>query len=222
MYLEDLSSIFFKILLIILFIAFLFLQKSVLLQIKDFEFLLLMYICMFASCFILNVNDLMLFFFLLELQSLTIYILVASSRKSNFSTEAALKYFITGSFASGLILFGISLIYGFSGLTNFLDLSCFSHSLYLIKNTNEMVFYGYLFGVVILIIGIFFKLGVVPFHMWMPDAYDGASFVVMSFISTLPKIPIVYFLVKFFGYFLADVFFFYQGLLLFVSFMSIF
>lgn len=164
-YLESYSTIVIKLLILTFFFLYLLVckfynSKS---QLIDFEFLILMHIAVFASCLLLNANDLLSFFFTLELQSLCLYILVASRQNSSFSTEAALKYFIMGSFSSGLILFGISLIYGFTGLYNFDDLSLFSSFFH--ECRLSLVFSGFLVGSVFLMVGVFFKLGAAPFHM---------------------------------------------------------
>jgi NADH:ubiquinone oxidoreductase subunit 2 (subunit N) len=116
----------------------------------------------------LNSNDLLSLFFIVELQSLTFYILVASKQTSSFSTESGLKYFILGCFSSGIILFGISLIYGFTGLLSYTDLTLFLSEAQVTSfslNSNSMSFSGFLIGFLLLTAGFLFKLGSVPFHM---------------------------------------------------------
>jgi NADH:ubiquinone oxidoreductase subunit 2 (subunit N) len=107
-------------------------------------------------------------FFVIELQSLSLYILVSSKQTSSLSTESGLKYFILGCFSSGLMLFGISLIYGFTGLLSYDDLSLYtSTGLLNISNSyvNFFTFFGFVAGLLFLTIGILFKLGAAPFHM---------------------------------------------------------
>lgn len=220
-YLENYSTIVIKFLILGSFLVYLLIYKfyNSKTLINDFEFLLLTYIVVFSSCILVNSNDLLSFFFSLELQSLSLYILVASRQNSSFSTEAALKYFIMGSFSSGLILFGISLLYGFTGLYNFDDLSIFSSFFY--ECNLNLVFFGFLMGLVFFMVGVFFKLGAVPFHMWMPDVYDGSPMLVLAFVSLIPKISIIYIFFNLCYYVFFALFFFYQLSFVYVAIFSI-
>jgi NADH:ubiquinone oxidoreductase subunit 2 (subunit N) len=170
-YYSDLSIVFFKNLILITFLVFLFSVKNYVFYFKnyDFEFILVLLISLFSSLLILNSNDLISLFFILELQSLTFYILVSSRQVSSFSTEAGLKYFIMGCFSSGIILFGISLIYGFTGLLSYSDLSLFLSAIIMPGIQKSAIlalsFNGFVFGLTLLTIGLLFKLGAVPFHM---------------------------------------------------------
>lgn len=168
-YFSDYSSLFFKNLIIIFFCFFIFLFLNYLEFHKnyDFEFLVVLFLSLFSSVLIINSNDLLSLFFIIELQSLSFYIIVASKQTSSFSTEAALKYFVLGSFSSGVILFGISLIYGFTGLLSFDDLSLYS-SAFANSLTYENVsipLTGLIVGLMFLTVGLLFKVGAVPFHM---------------------------------------------------------
>lgn len=169
-YYNDLSSTTVKNFLLIGFFLFLFSVKNYLNSLKsfDFEFVLVLYLSLFSSILILNSNDLLSLFFIIELQSLTFYVLVSSKQTSSFSTESGLKYFILGCFSSGVILFGISVVYGFTGLLSYSDLSLFVSSIQL-DNTasfiHTFVTGGLVIGILLITIGIFFKLGAVPFHM---------------------------------------------------------
>jgi len=116
----------------------------------------------------------------LELLSLSLYAMVAMQRDSSTASEAAMKYFILGAIASGMLLYGISMIYGATGS---LDLATVSQVV-ATKQDNIIL----IFGLVFLIIGIAFKLGAVPFHMWVPDVYHGAPTAVTLFIATAPKL----------------------------------
>ena len=109
-------------------------------------------------------NDLIVFYVGLELQSLALYVLAAFKRDNILSSESGLKYFILSALSSGLLLYGCSLIYGFSSSTNF-DL---------IYQNSESIKYGIIFGVVFILVGLAFKITAVPFHMWAPDVYDGS------------------------------------------------
>lgn len=118
----------------------------------------------------------------LELLSLCMYAMVAIDRDSPIATEAAMKYFVLGALASGLLLYGMSMIYGVTGS---LDITNISNAVAAGQIVNDTVL---LFGIVFVIIGLAFKLGAVPFHMWIPDVYHGAPTPVTLFISTAPKI----------------------------------
>src|SRR6185437_1450942 len=108
--------------------------------------------------------DLLTLYVGLELQSLAAYVLAAFHRRDSRSTEAGLKYFVLGALASGILLYGISLLYGFTGTTRFVGIAAALHGS---LGTGE------LFGLVFLLAGIAFKVAAVPFHMWTPDVYEG-------------------------------------------------
>jgi NADH:ubiquinone oxidoreductase subunit 2 (subunit N) len=169
-YYNDVAVVFFKNIILIGFLIFTFAIKQYLSYFKyyDFEFILVLFISLFSSLLILNSNDLISLFFIIELQSLTFYILVASKQTSSFSTESGLKYFILGCFSSGIILFGISLIYGFTGLLSYTDLTLFLSEVYVTDFTLDSSFFsfsGFLIGFLLLTVGFLFKLGSAPFHM---------------------------------------------------------
>lgn len=170
-YYNDLPIILVKNFLLISFFIFLFSIKNYLKTLKnfDFEFILVLYLSLFSSVLILNSNDLVSLFFIIELQSLTFYVLVSSKQTSSFSTESGLKYFILGCFSSGIILFGISLIYGFTGLLSYSDLSLFISSIDFVNLSQSslhiFVNSGLMVGFLLITVGIIFKLGGVPFHM---------------------------------------------------------
>jgi NADH-quinone oxidoreductase subunit N len=117
----------------------------------------------------------------LELMSLSLYALVAADRDSARSSEAAMKYFVLGALASGLLLYGMSMVYGATGS---LELSAIAQSIYHQADNKTVL----LFGLVFIVAGIAFKLGVVPFHMWVPDVYHGAPTAVTLLIASAPKI----------------------------------
>jgi NADH:ubiquinone oxidoreductase subunit 2 (subunit N) len=169
-YFNDPSAVFFKNLLMFGFLLFLFSVRNYLIKLKnyDFEFILVLIISLFSSTLLLNSGDLVSLFFIIELQSLSFYILVASKQTSSFSTESGLKYFILGCFSSGVILFGISLIYGFTGLLSYADLSLFVSSFSFSSSGGLGLYFpfgGLVVGLTLLTIGFLFKLGSVPFHM---------------------------------------------------------
>ena len=132
-------------------------------------------------------NDLMVFYMGLELQSLALYVLATFNRDQLKSSEAGLKYFVLSALSSGLLLYGCSLIYGFSGSTNF---NIISNQL----NSNEYVL---TFGIVFIIVGLAFKISAVPFHMWAPDVYQGSPTTVTLFFTMVPKIAALTVFIRF-------------------------
>jgi NADH-quinone oxidoreductase subunit N len=132
-------------------------------------------------------NDLMVFYMGLELQSLALYVLATFNRDQLKSSEAGLKYFVLSALSSGLLLYGCSLIYGFSGSTNF---NIISSQL----NSNEYVL---TFGIVFILVGLAFKISAVPFHMWAPDVYEGSPTSVTLFFTMVPKIAALTVFIRF-------------------------
>ena len=128
----------------------------------------------------------------LEILSLSLYTLIAIARERAGAVEAALKYFVLGAIASGLLLYGMSMIYGISGSLNINEIASFAANANLASRETLILN----FGLVFLVIGIAFKLGAVPFHMWVPDVYQGAPTAVTLFLSTVPKIAAVAMLVR--------------------------
>ena len=132
-------------------------------------------------------NDLMVFYIGLELQSLALYVLATFNRDQLKSSEAGLKYFVLSALSSGLLLYGCSLIYGFSGSTNF-DL---------ISNQLNSTNYVLTFGIVFILVGLAFKISAVPFHMWAPDVYEGSPTSVTLFFTMVPKIAALTVFIRF-------------------------
>ena len=132
-------------------------------------------------------NDLMVFYMGLELQSLALYVLATFNRDQLKSSEAGLKYFVLSALSSGLLLYGCSLIYGFSGSTNF---NVISSQL----NSNEYVL---TFGIVFILVGLAFKISAVPFYMWAPDVYEGSPTSVTLFFTMVPKIAALTVFIRF-------------------------
>ena len=132
-------------------------------------------------------NDLMVFYIGLELQSLALYVLASFNRDQLKSSESGLKYFVLSALSSGLLLYGCSLIYGFSGSTNF-DV---------IADTVSSNNYGLTFGIVFILVGLSFKISAVPFHMWAPDVYEGSPTTVTLFFSIVPKIAALTVFIRF-------------------------
>lgn len=149
---------------------------------KKYEFSVVILFAVLGMLMMVSANDLMSLYLGLELQSLALYVLAAFRRDSVRSTEAGLKYVILGSVASGLLLYGMSLVYGFSGTTNFTVLA---------EVLGDGAPTGVIVGLTFVIAGLAFKVSAAPFHMWTPDVYEGAPTPVTSFMAVAPKIAAI-------------------------------
>lgn len=156
------------------------------------EYFVLVMLSMLGMMVMVSGYSLLTLYLGLEILSLSLYTLIAIARERAGAIEAALKYFVLGAIASGLLLYGMSMIYGISGSINITDIATFAANSTLAS--REMLILN--FGLVFLVIGIAFKLGAVPFHMWVPDVYQGAPTSVTMFLSTVPKIAAVAMLVR--------------------------
>ncbi|MFT4794902.1 MAG: NADH-quinone oxidoreductase subunit N [Paracoccaceae bacterium] len=145
-----------------------------------FEFPIIVAMAVLGMMVMVSAGDLMSLYMGLELQSLSLYIIAAFRRDSVRSTEAGLKYFVLGALSSGLLLYGASLVYGYTGATEFAKISAVIHA--------EGVSMGLLFGLVFLCAGLGFKISAAPFHMWTPDVYEGSPTPVTAFFATAPKV----------------------------------
>ena len=132
-------------------------------------------------------NDLMVFYIGLELQSLALYVLASFNRDQLKSSESGLKYFVLSALSSGLLLYGCSLVYGFSGSTNF----------NVIGDSMNSSHYGLTFGIVFILVGLAFKISAVPFHMWAPDVYEGSPTAVTLFFAIVPKVAALTVFIRF-------------------------
>ena len=148
---------------------------------ERFEFPILILTATVGMMLMVSANDLISLYLGLELQSLSLYVLAAFKRDSLRSTEAGLKYFVLGALSSGMLLYGCSLIYGFTGTTNF-------DSLTTLFQGGTPAGVGLIFGIVFLIAGLAFKISAVPFHMWTPDVYEGATTPITAFFAAAPKV----------------------------------
>jgi NADH-quinone oxidoreductase subunit N len=148
--------------------------------IDKFEYAILVLLATLGMMMMVSANDLMVLYVGLELQSLALYVIAAIRRDNLQATEAGLKYFVLGALSSGLLLYGASLIYGFTGTTQ-LD-----HIVTAISAETRSI--GLVFGLVFLLAGIAFKISAVPFHMWTPDVYEGAPMPVTAFFAAGPKV----------------------------------
>ena len=147
-----------------------------------FEYPVLMLLSVVGMMIMVSASNMMTLYLGLELQSLALYVLAAFARDDLRSSEAGLKYFVLGALASGLLLYGISLVYGFSGSTDFRQLA---------SSLNANAAPGLIVGVVFVLCGLMFKISAVPFHMWTPDVYEGAPTPVTNFMGTAPKVAAI-------------------------------
>jgi len=147
-------------------------------QAKIFEYAILVLLSTTGMMVLISAGDLIMLYLGLELMSLALYVVAASHRDDAKSTEAGLKYFVLGALSSGMLLYGASLIYGFTGTVNFAGIAAEA------KSGNI----GLLFGIVFLLAGLCFKVSAVPFHMWTPDVYQGAPTPVTAFFASAPKV----------------------------------
>ena len=156
-------------------------------KIFQIEYSILILCSILGMMVMISSNDLMVFYIGLELQSLALYVLASFNKDQLKSSEAGLKYFVLSALSSGILLYGCSLLYGFSGSTNFLIIS---------ENINSME-YGLTFGIVFILVGLAFKISAVPFHMWAPDVYEGSPTSVTLFFAIVPKIAALTVFIRF-------------------------
>ena len=185
----DSFSSYSKILILISSFFILLITKKNIVDIKNnkFEYPIIILLSILGMFIMVSSNDLILFYLGLELQSLSLYILASFDRDNIKSSEAGIKYFVLSALSSGLLLYGCSLIYGFSGSTNFEQIGILS------RDFNA----GTVFGMVFILVGLAFKISAVPFHMWTPDVYQGSPTSVTSFFSVVPKIAGIAIFIKF-------------------------
>jgi NADH-quinone oxidoreductase subunit N len=143
------------------------------------EFSLLILLSVLGMMVLISSNNLMTLYLGLELQSLPLYVIATMQRDSIRSSEAGLKYFLLGALSSGLLLYGASLIYGFTGSMNYGEIA---------SVLSEGTTNGVIVGIVFLVAGMAFKISAAPFHMWTPDVYEGSSTIVTAFFAVTPKI----------------------------------
>jgi NADH-quinone oxidoreductase subunit N len=156
-------------------------------KILKIEYPILILSSVLGMMVMISSNDLLVFYMGLELQSLALYVLATFNRDQLKSTEAGLKYFVLSALSSGLLLYGCSLIYGFSGSTNF----------EIIANQLTSDEYVLTFGIVFILVGLAFKISAVPFHMWAPDVYEGSPTSVTLFFTMVPKIAALTVFIRF-------------------------
>ena len=171
---RDAFSNYFKILILLSSLFVLNSSKNFIVENKldKFEYPIIILLSILGMFFMVSANDLILFYLGLELQSLSLYILASIDRDNLRSTESGIKYFVLSALSSGLLLYGCSLLYGFTGSTNFEIIAD-----QLVKDNT-----GAVFAMVFILVGLAFKVSAVPFHMWTPDVYEGAPTSITSFL----------------------------------------
>ena len=163
---------------------------------------------------LISANSLVMIYLGLELISLSVYALVAFNRNSPRGSEAAMKYFVLGSMASGMLLYGMSMIYGATGSLGLSDITTAISA----QGSNNLLL---VFGLVFVVVGIAFKFGVVPFHMWIPDVYEGAPVATTLLISSIPKLAAFAMAFRFLQSGLGDLHIHWQGMLQIMALLSI-
>ena len=211
-FMKDSFSNFFKILILISSLFILNSSRNFITakKINKFEYPIIILISILGMFFMLSSNDIILFYLGLELQSLALYILASIDRDNLRSSESGIKYFVLSALSSGLLLYGCSLLYGFTGSTNF-DL--------IAEQLNEDNT-GAIFAMVFILVGLAFKVSAVPFHMWTPDVYEGAPTSITSFFAVVPKVVGLALLIKFMFIPFSNIILEWQTIIIFISIAS--
>ena len=209
---RDSFSNFFKILIFIASFFVLNTSKVFIIdnKIGKFEYPIIVLLSILGMLFMVSSNDIILFYLGLELQSLSLYILASIDRDNLRSSESGIKYFVLSALSSGLLLYGCSLLYGFTGSTNF-DLIADQ----LIKDNT-----GAVFAMVFVLVGLAFKVSAVPFHMWTPDVYEGAPTSITSYFAVVPKVAGLAVLIKFMFIPFSNILSEWQLIIIFISIAS--
>jgi NADH-quinone oxidoreductase subunit N len=209
---RDAFSNFFKILILISSLFVLNSSKNYILdkKLSKFEYPIIILISILGMFFMVSSNDIILFYLGLELQSLSLYILASIDRDNLKSSESGIKYFVLSALSSGLLLYGCSLLYGFTGSTNF-DL---------IANELGKENTGAVFAMVFILVGLAFKVSAVPFHMWTPDVYEGAPTSITSYFAVVPKVAGLAVLIKFMLIPFSKILMEWQTIIIFISIAS--
>ncbi len=211
-FIRDAFSNYFKILILISSLFVLNSSKNFIIDNKldKFEYPIIILLSILGMFFMVSSNDLILFYLGLELQSLSLYILASIDRDNLRSTESGIKYFVLSALSSGLLLYGCSLLYGFTGSTNF----------ELIANELNKENTGAVFAMVFILVGLAFKVSAVPFHMWTPDVYQGAPTSITSYFAVVPKVAGLALLIKFMFVPFSNILLEWQTIVIFISIAS--
>ena len=213
-FIRDAFSNYFKILILISSLFVLNSSKNFITDNKldKFEYPIIILLSILGMFFMVSANDLILFYLGLELQSLSLYILASIDRDNLRSSESGIKYFVLSALSSGLLLYGCSLLYGFTGSTNF-DL---------ISNQLNKENIGAVFAMVFILVGLAFKISAVPFHMWTPDVYEGAPTSITNYFAIVPKVAGLALFIKFMFIPFSKILLEWQTIIIFISIGSMF
>ena len=183
---------FFKILTILGAAASLIISKNYFIdtKINRFEIPTLLLFSTLGMMLMISSKNLMMMYLAIELQSLSLYVVASIKRNSLESAESGVKYFILGALSSGILLYGFSLVYGFTGQTNF-------DGIYIALSQIDKLPIGLVFGLVFILVGLAFKVSAVPFHMWTPDVYEGAPTSITAFFAIVPKLAAIALIFRF-------------------------
>ena len=211
-FIRDPFSNYFKILILLSTLFVLNSSKNFIIDNKldKFEYPIIILLSILGMFFMVSSNDLILFYLGLELQSLSLYILASIDRDNLRSTESGVKYFVLSALSSGLLLYGCSLLYGFTGSTNF----------ELIADQLKKENTGAVFAMVFILVGLAFKISAVPFHMWTPDVYEGAPTSITSYFAVVPKVAGLALLIKFMFVPFSNILLEWQMIIIFISIAS--
>ena len=211
-FIRDPFSNYFKILILLSTLFVLNSSKNFIIDNKldKFEYPIIILLSILGMFFMVSSNDLILFYLGLELQSLSLYILASIDRDNLKSTESGVKYFVLSALSSGLLLYGCSLLYGFTGSTNF----------ELIADQLNKDNTGAVFAMVFILVGLAFKVSAVPFHMWTPDVYEGAPTSITSYFAVVPKVAGLALLIKFMFVPFSNILLEWQTIIIFISIAS--
>lgn len=187
LFVRDVFSQYVKVMILVASALVLIIAKAWLRHdhVQKFEFPVLVLFAAVGSMVMVSANDLLTLYMGLELSSLALYVLAAFDRDNARSSEAGLKYFVLGALASGMMLFGASLVYGYTGSTNF---SAIAELFTANGESQTAIAHGAIVGMVLITVGLCFKISAVPFHMWTPDVYQGSPTAVTMLFATAPKI----------------------------------
>ena len=211
-FIRDPFSNYFKILILISSLFILNSSKNFIKEnrLDKFEYPIIILLSILGMFFMVSANDIILFYLGLELQSLSLYILASIDRDNLRSSESGIKYFVLSALSSGLLLYGCSLLYGFTGSTNF--------DLIADQLSKENV--GAVFAMVFILVGLAFKVSAVPFHMWTPDVYEGAPTSITNYFAIVPKVAGLALLIKFMFIPFSNILIEWQTILIFISIAS--
>ena len=216
-------STLFKIFLTCLMIIIFHFSYSYLMTFKKYksEYFMIMIFALLGMMIMVSANHLLILYLGIELLSLSLYTIIAYNRESVFSAEAAIKYYILGAMSSGFLLFGISLMYGLTGSLLYDDIASMIAQMNISSVSYSTSYIGLIFSLTFILISIAFKFGAAPFHMWIPDVYQGSMTPTTLMLSTLPKVAIFLILLKLTNSIFIDLEIYWSDMVLVLAIISI-